>query len=157
MLGARSTLETAVGSRPKLNTTSTSTTKTATERIAVRERNSTSRSLDATAQACRSRLGDRIAIVLAHLLRTAPGARGKVHEPARAHERDVRGEPRAFLHVVRHENSRTTGCRVPRQQTAQRFGGDAIEPGKRLVEQQHSGVMDQRTRDRDPLHESAGQ
>src|SRR5438034_5118516 len=70
MLGARSTLETAVGSRPKLNTTSTSTTKTAAERIAVRERNSTSRSLEATAQAWRRSLGDCIAIVLAHLLGT---------------------------------------------------------------------------------------
>ncbi len=37
MLGARSTLETAVGSRPKLNTMSTSTTNVATETIAVPE------------------------------------------------------------------------------------------------------------------------
>src|SRR5216117_146257 len=109
MLGARSTLETAVGSRPKLNTTSTSTTKTAAERIAVRERNSTSRSLEATAQACRRRSGDRIAVVLAHLFRAAPGARGKMHESTGAHEGDVRGEPRPFLYVVRHQNAREIG------------------------------------------------
>src|SRR5258705_219437 len=48
MLGTSTTLETAVGSRPKLNTISTSTTNTAADRIPVRERNSTSRSLDAT-------------------------------------------------------------------------------------------------------------
>src|SRR5882672_12273103 len=99
MLGARSTLETAVGSWPNWNTTNTSTTKTATERIAVRERNSTSRSLEATVQAWRRSLGDRIAIVLAHLLGTSPGAGGKLHESPGAHERDVRGEPRPFLHV----------------------------------------------------------
>src|SRR4051812_4190995 len=110
MLGARSTLETAVGSRPKLNTTSTSTTKTATERIAVRDRNSTSRSLDATAQAWRRRLGDRIAIILAHLFRTSAGARREVHESAGAHERDVRRESGAFFHVVGDEQRGTAGC-----------------------------------------------
>src|SRR5947208_3255498 len=157
MLGARSTLETAVGSWPNWNTTSTSTTKTATDRIAVRERNSTSRSLDATAQAWRSRLGDRIAIVLAHLFRTAPGARGQMHETARAHEGDVRREPCAFFHVVRHENGRTAGRGVLRQQTAQRFGSDAIEAGERLVEQEYGGVMDQRTGNCDALHQATGQ
>src|SRR5580765_1210841 len=106
MLGARSTLEIAVGSRPKMNTTSTSTTKTAAERIAVRERNSTSRSLEATAQAWRRRLGDRIAIVLAHLFRTATGARRKVYEASRAHERDVGRELRPLLDIVGHQDRR---------------------------------------------------
>src|SRR6266542_965253 len=74
MLGARSKLDTAVGSWPNWNTTNTSTTKTATETIAVRERNSTSRSFDATAHAWRSRSGDRIAIILRHLRRPARAA-----------------------------------------------------------------------------------
>src|SRR6266513_3908841 len=119
MLGARSTLEIAVGSRPKLNTTSTSTTKTAAETIAVRERNSTSRSLEATAQAWRRSLGDRIAVVLAHLVRPAPGARGTMHESSGAHEGDVRGEPRPFFHVVRHQNARAAGRGVLGEQPAQ--------------------------------------
>src|SRR6267142_1850039 len=157
MLGARSTLEIAVGSRPKLKTTSTSTTKTAAERIAVRERNSTSRSLEATAQAWRRSLGDRIAVVLAHLLGTAPGAGGKLHESPGAHERDVRGEPRPFLHVVRHQNARATGRGMLGEQTAEGFGGNAIEAGKWLVEQQHRRIVDQGTGNRDPLHESARQ
>src|SRR2546427_11068650 len=106
MLGARSTLEIAVGSRPKLNTTSTSTTKTAAERIAVRERNSTSRSLDATAQAWRSRSGDRIAIILGHLRRPARAAGGEMHEPAGAHECDLGREARTFFSVVGHQHRR---------------------------------------------------
>src|SRR5204862_209095 len=104
MLGARSTLETAVGSRPKLNTTSTSTTKTAAERIAVRERNSTSRSLEATVQAWRRSLGDCIAIVLAHLLGTSPGPRSEMREAARAHECDVGRELRTFIDIVGHQD-----------------------------------------------------
>src|SRR6266513_2542445 len=100
MLGARSTLEIAVGSRPKLNTTSTSTTKTA-------------------AEAWRRSLGDRIAVVLAHLFRPAPGARGTMHESSGAHEGDVRGEPRPFFHVVRHQNARAAGRGVLGEQPAQ--------------------------------------
>src|SRR5204862_220948 len=84
MLGARSTLETAVGSRPKLNTTSTRTTNTAAERIAVRDRNSTRRSLAATVQLWRRSSGNRMAILLAHLRRPATRPRRDVHEPARA-------------------------------------------------------------------------
>src|SRR2546430_2375284 len=97
MLGARSTLETAVGSRPKLNTTSTRTTNTAAERIAVRDRNSTRRSLAATVQLWRRSSGNRIAILLAHLRRPATRPRREMHEPARAHERDVGREARALL------------------------------------------------------------
>src|ERR1700746_333218 len=103
MLGARSMLETAVGSRPKLNTTRTSTTNTATERRAVRDRNSTSRSLDATAQPWRRTRGDCTPLPLGNLLGPTAGARREMHEPPGAHERDVGGEPRAFLHVVRHQ------------------------------------------------------
>src|SRR6266702_1611269 len=157
MLGARSTFETAVGSRPKLNTTSTSTTNTATERMAVRERNSTSRSLAATAQAWRRRSGDRIAILLPHLFGPPAGARGEVHEAAGAHERDVGREPRAFLHVVRHEHGGPPGRSVLPEETAERFGRDAIEGRERLVEQQDRRVVCQRARNRDALHEPPGQ
>src|SRR5213078_4006181 len=157
MLGARSTLEIAVGSRPKLNTTSTSTTNTATERIAVRERNSTSRSLEATAQAWRSTSGDRIAILLAHLLGPAAAARRKMHEATGAHEGDVGREPGALLHVVGHEHRGSARRGVLPEEPAERFGRDAIEARERLVEQQHRRVVCQRARDCDALHQPAGQ
>src|SRR6266496_183331 len=106
MLGTRSKLETAVGSWPNWNTTNTSTTKTATETIAVRERNSTSRSFDATAHAWRSRSGDRIAIILRHLRRPARAAWREMHEAAGAHECDLGRESRSFFHVVGHQHRR---------------------------------------------------
>src|SRR2546426_417294 len=54
MLGARSIAATAVGSRPKLNTMRTSAVNTTAERIAVRVRNSSTRSLRASVHAWRS-------------------------------------------------------------------------------------------------------
>src|ERR1041384_7207053 len=157
MLGARSRLEIAVGSRPKVNTTSTSTTKTAAERIAVRERNSTSRSLEATAQAWRRSLGDRIAVVLAHLFRPAPGPRGQMHKSPGAHEGDVCSEPRALLHVVRHQHARSTGGSMLGEQPAKGFGGDALEAGERLLAPEERRVVDQGTGNRDTLDESTRQ
>src|SRR5439155_1685887 len=53
MLGARSIVATAVGSRPKLNTVSTSAVNTTADSTAVRVRNSRSRSLRAIVQAWR--------------------------------------------------------------------------------------------------------
>src|SRR6266540_3466591 len=153
MLGARSTLETAVGSRAELNTTSTRTTNAATERIATRERNSTTKSLAATAQAWRRRSGDRIAILLPHLLGPAAGTRREMDEPAGAHEGDVSREPGALLHVMRHEHRRSARRGVLPEQPAERFGRDAIEPGEWLVEQQDRRVVRQRARDRDALHQ----
>src|SRR5258705_12790723 len=108
MLGTSTTLETAVGSRPKLNTISTSTTNTAADRIPVRERNSTSRSLDATVQAWRSRSGDRIAILLRDLLRATSGARRAMDQTARAHERDDRRELRSPFHFACHTHRPST-------------------------------------------------
>src|SRR5712691_7202239 len=157
MLGARSALETAVGSRAELNTTSTSTTNAATESIATRERNSTTKSLAATAQAWRRRSGDRIAILLPHLLRSSAGARREMHEAAGAHERDVGREPGAFLHVVRHEHGGPSGRSVLPEEAAERFGRDAIEARERLVEQQDRRVVCQRARNGDALHEPPGQ
>src|SRR6266576_261627 len=152
MLGTSTTLETAVGSRPKLNTISTSTTNTAADRIPVRERNSTSRSLDATVQAWRSRSGDRTAILLRDLLRTTAGARREMDETAGAHEGDVRRELRSLLDVVCHQNRRTTLFHHVAQKAAQRLGRDAIEAGERRVEQQHRRVVHQRPGDRDALY-----
>src|SRR5258708_26535444 len=156
-LGARSTLETAVGSCPNWNTTNTRTTKTATERIAVRERNSTSRSLDATVQACRRSLGDRIAIVLAHLLGTSPGARGEMREPAHAHKGHVGRELRTLIDVVSHQDGRPAFGSILAQQLPQLLGSHPVETGKGLVQEQDARVMDQRSRDGGSLYQPARQ
>src|SRR5712691_1267040 len=157
MLGARSTLETAVGSWPNWNTTSTSTTKTATERIAVRERNSTSRSLDATAQAWRSMFGYLIAIVLTHLFRTASGARSKVHESPHAHECDVRCEFRPFIDIVGHKYRGPAFGGLLAQNLPQLRGSHSVQPCKGLVQEQYAGVMYQRPRDGGSLYQAARQ
>src|SRR5882762_7222256 len=157
MLGARSTLETAVGSWPNWNTTNTRTTKTATERIAVRERNSTSRSLEATVQAWRRSLGDRNAIVLAHLLGTAPGSRSEMREPASAHECDVGRELRTLIDIVGHQDGRPAFGGILAQQLPQLLGSHPVETGKGLVQEQDAGIMDQRPRDGGSLYQAAGQ
>src|ERR1700694_3346972 len=158
MLGARSTAATAVGSRPKLNTTSTSTTNTAAERIAVRERNSTNRSLRATRHACRNQsataASDGIAIRRRDLVRAAPGPGREMHEPPRSHEGDVRREFRSLFDVVRDEHRRTALRRLLREQPAECLRGHSVEPRERLVEQQHARVVDERAGDRHALYET---
>src|SRR5882762_4222079 len=106
MLGARSTAATAVGSRPKLKTINTSTVNTTAERIAVRERNSISRSLRARRQAWRhtSATGHRAAIVVRDRRGAASRPRRELHEPSGPHERHVGGELRSLFDVVRHEH-----------------------------------------------------
>src|SRR5437667_9031254 len=93
MLGARSIVGTAVGSRPKLNTVSTSAVNTTAERIAVRVRNSSSRSLRATTQASfsRSSTGDphRLAVRVRDLGAVAPGPGSELHEAAAMLEGDI--------------------------------------------------------------------
>src|SRR5690349_8527568 len=157
MLGARSMFETAVGSRPKFNTTSTSTTNTATDRIAVRERNSTSRSLDAMVQAWRSRSGDRSAVLLRDLRRSTAGTRRALDKAAGAHEGDVRRELRSLFDVVCHQHGRTTLFHHVAQKAAQSLRGDAIETRERLVEQQDRRVVYERPGDRDALDQPSRQ
>src|SRR5260370_28286061 len=142
MLGASTRLETAVGSRPKLNTIKTSTTKTTAERIPVRARNSTTRSLAAAVQACRSALGTGIAILLRDLQRVSAAPRRQMHESPRAHERDVRRELRPLFDVVCHQNRRTTLFHHVAQKAAKRFCRDAIETGELLLEQHEPRVGD---------------
>src|SRR5690348_11117512 len=102
MLGARSSAETAVGSRPKLNTVSTRTVNTTADTIAVRVRNSSTRSLRATAHACpsSSRMGHDPPVRLRDLCRTAPTARREVHEATAPLKRHVGGELDALVHIV---------------------------------------------------------
>src|SRR5437867_8904210 len=108
MLGARSIVATAVGSRPKLNTVRTSAVNTTADSTAVRVRNSRSRSLRAIVQACRSVLPtgrpprpprpprpshpDRSPVRLRDLGGAVRSARGEVHEAAAPLERHIGGE-----------------------------------------------------------------
>src|ERR1041384_3787335 len=156
-LGARSIDETAVGSWEKLNTSSTRITNATAETIAVRERDSTSRSLRATTQAWRRSSRNGMAIILRDLARVATGARREMHEPSTAHEGNVGGELRAFFHVVRDQHRRASSRGVLRQQSTERLRGAAVESGERLVEQQHLRIVHEGPRDRRALHEAARQ
>src|ERR1700740_2287607 len=101
MLGARSTVATAVGSRPKLNTVRTSAVNTAAETSAVRERNSSTKSLRAITHARRraSPTGAPPAVGGPNLRRAARAARREVHEAAPRLERHVGGELDPLIHV----------------------------------------------------------
>src|SRR2546422_5973065 len=81
-------------------------------------------------QAWRSRLGDRIAIVLAHLFRTAPGARGQMHESAGVHECDVRCEFCPFLDVVGHKYRSPAFGRLLAQNLPQLLGSHSVQHRK---------------------------
>src|SRR5205823_257556 len=83
MLGARSIVATAVGSRPKLNTVRTRAVNTTAESRAVRVRNSSTRSLRATTHACpsNSRIRHGLPVRLGDLRRAARPSRCQLHEP----------------------------------------------------------------------------
>src|SRR6267154_6871401 len=113
MLGARSMVGTAVGSRPKLKTVSTRAVNTAAERKAVRVRNSSTRSLRAITQACRSMSGTdhRQTIRVRNVARAAGPARRKMHKAAPRLERHVGRELDTLVHVVRREHHDPPGPR----------------------------------------------
>src|SRR5438093_13706269 len=99
MLGARSIVATAVGSRPKLNTVRTRAVNTTAESSAVRVRNSSTRSLRAMIHACASSsiIGHRLPVRLGDLGRPAAAARRVVHEPPPPLKRDIGGELDPFV------------------------------------------------------------
>src|SRR5256884_5696595 len=94
MLGARSIVATAVGSRPKLNTVRTSAVNTTAESRAVRVRNSSTRSLRATVHACprSSRIGYRSAVGRGDLGGGPPPPRPRPARPPLAPGRHLLGE-----------------------------------------------------------------
>src|SRR5256885_1344472 len=147
IVGARSTVATAVGSRPKLNTVSTSAVNTTAETSAVRVRNSSTRSLRATTHACASRSRirpshNRPAVRLRDLRGPSPAARREVHEPAASLERHVGRELDPLVHVVRRQHQHAAG-RVAQlaQQHSQLGRRGEIQPRERLVEEQHPGIV----------------
>src|SRR5712692_6051875 len=102
MLGAIVCVGTAVGSRPKLKTTSTRAVNTAADRIAVRVRNSSSRSFRAMAHAWRSSsaTGHRPAVGLGDLGGPARAARRDLHEAAAVLEGDLGRELHSLFDVM---------------------------------------------------------
>src|SRR5437879_13089118 len=96
IVGPRSITDTAVGSRPKLNTVSTRAVNTTADTMAVRVRNSSSRSLRATVHACLSQsptgFSESPTVLVGDLRRPAPAARRELHEPAAPLERHIRSE-----------------------------------------------------------------
>src|SRR2546430_13389917 len=105
MVGARSIVGTAVGSRPKLNTVSTRAVNTSADTMAVRVRNSSSRSLRATVHAWLSQSptarSESPPVLVGDLGRPAPAARREVHEPAAPLERHIGGQRRGrFVHFA---------------------------------------------------------
>src|SRR5438128_303452 len=146
MLGARSIVATAVGSRPKLNTVRTSAVNTTAESRAVRVRNSSTRSLRATVHACpsSSRIGHCPTVRRGDLRGAARPARRQLHEPPVPLERNVRGELDTLVDIVRREHEHAPRAAQLAQQRSQLGHGREIEPRERLVEQQHAGVVHQR-------------
>src|SRR5439155_1127160 len=114
MVGARSMVGTAVGSRPKLNTVRTSAVNTTVETIAVRVRNSSSRSFRATvhAWANSSSIGHRPPVRLRDSGGFPPAPRREVNEPAVPLERHVGSELDPLVDVVRRQHDHAT-CRAP--------------------------------------------
>src|SRR2546425_10038516 len=103
---------TAVGSRPKLNTVSTRAVNTSADTMAVRVRNSSTRSLRATLHACRSRSAigppspspppfrHRTTILPGDLGGAPAAAPPALNEPAASLERPHARELHALVHVV---------------------------------------------------------
>src|SRR2546426_8998594 len=156
MLGARSIAATAVGSRPKLNTMRTSAVKTTAERIAVRVRNSSTRSLRASVHAWRnvSPTGHRPPVLLDHRAGRAGAARRQGHEPAPLLKRDVGGELDALAHVVRREHHDPPRAGELREQAAELARRREVETREGLVQEQHPRLVQQRAGDRRTLHQA---
>src|SRR5437867_4593718 len=115
MVGARSSVGTAVGSRPKLNTVRTSAVNTTAETRAVRVRNSSTKSFRATVHACASSspIGHRPPVRFRDLGGPSPPTRRELNEPAAPLERHVGGELDPLIYVVRRQHDHATCVSTP--------------------------------------------
>src|SRR5438093_11767356 len=78
----------------------------------------------------------------------AAAARRELNEPAAPLERHYAGELDALVHVVGREHDASARTAQLSQQRAQRRRRLEVEPGGRLVAQQHARVVDRRPGDR---------
>src|SRR5438128_3330701 len=149
MLGAIVSVGMAVGSRPKLKTTSTRAVNTAADRIAVRVRNSSSRSFRAMAHACRTKsdTGYRPAVSCGDLGGPPRAARRDLDEAAAVLEGDLGRELHSLLDVVGGEHDGAAPAGQLGEQAAELRRRGEVEAGERLVEQQHPRLVHQGARD----------
>src|SRR5881296_870755 len=145
MVGARSRVGMAVGSRPKLNTVRTSAVNTTAETRAVRVRSSSSRSLLATVQACRSSsaIAHRPAIRVGDLHRVTPAAGREVDEASPPLKGHVGRELDPLVHVVRGEHGDAARTAQLAEQRPELRRRGEVEPREGLVEKQHLRFVDQ--------------
>jgi hypothetical protein len=84
---------------------------------------------------------------------TAGARRALGDDAAAVHDHEPVAELLGLVHVVRGEHERHALLLQPVQPLPQHVPRLRVEPGGRLVEQQHLGLVDQRPRDREPaLH-----
>ncbi len=83
------------------------------------------------------------------------GAQGE--DPAAVDDRDPVAEPRRLFHVVGGEQDRPPALLEPLDDLPDLAARGRVEPGGRLVEEQHLGVADQRAGERQALLLAAGE
>src|SRR3954453_16326228 len=153
-LGARSTAASAVGSRAKLKTTSTSAANTTAERIAVRLRSSARTSLPAMTSARRSHSGTDQLLIAGEKPLQRTGQRFVAGPAAVDHHRDPGGH-RPRLGQLMGDQHDADPLRAPGPELGpQPLAGRGVQGGERLVQQQHPGAVQQRPRDRGALRQT---
>src|SRR5688572_14090276 len=154
--GARAAAESRAGSLEKLKATRMSAAKTSADTSAVRLRSSARTSLPAMASA--ARIASRIADASPrHEDARLPGAALVGRPPTVAEHRGVRGDRPRLGGLMRHHDHGPTTRRVVREHPPQQLSCRGVEPGERLVHQQHPRTMDERARDCGALHQSTAQ
>ena len=96
----------------------------------------------------RERLGEQL---VAQLVGPADRAQGRVQD------RDPVAEPLGLLEAVRGEEDRHAAAAELVDQLVDVAGGDRVQAGGRLVEEQHLRVAEQRPGQGDPLAQALGQ
>src|SRR4051794_15834407 len=147
-LGARSLAEIAVGSRAKLNTTSTSAANTSAESSAVRLRSSARTSLPAITSASRSHSGtDQLLIA-----RREGVHRARHRLVAGPASLDQHGNPGGHLpgltELVGHQYDSEALLPAAAELGPKPLARGGIQGGERLVQQQQAGAVQQRAGDR---------
>src|SRR3954454_4479891 len=152
-LGARSTAASAVGSRAKLNTTSTSAANTTAERIAVRLRSSARTSLPAMTSASLSQSGTDQHLVAGKEVAERPGQRLVARPSPVHHHGDPRRSLPGFGELVGDQHNAESLPTSLVELGPKPPAGRGIERGERLVQQQQPGPVQQRPGDRRALRQ----
>src|SRR5262245_28378729 len=156
-LGAKSTAASAVGSRAKLNTTSTSAANTTAERIAVRLRSSARTSLPAMTSASRSHSGTDQLLVAGEEPLDRARQRLVAGPAAVHHHRDPGRHLPGLGQLVGDQHDPEPLFPPGPELRPEPFAGRGVEGGERLVQQEHSGAVQQGPRDRGPLSQPSAE